>query len=80
MNLMTLIKTEMVKAWLSIVDLLTPAEYIKITRSSFNPATGTVSQNSTITRVLNRVQFETHRFLIRSSPSRWAWKSGTTVF
>ena len=48
MNLMTLIKTEMVKAWLSIVDLLTPAEYIKITRSSFNPATGTVSQGCSV--------------------------------
>jgi hypothetical protein len=29
---------------------------------------------------LNRVQFKTHRFRFRSSPSGWPWKAGTTVF
>jgi hypothetical protein len=29
---------------------------------------------------LNRVQFETHRFRARSSPSGWLWKAGTTGF
>jgi hypothetical protein len=52
MSLIDLIKTEMSKAWLAVADLLTPAEFIKITRSSFDPATGTVSQTSTITRIL----------------------------
>jgi hypothetical protein len=29
---------------------------------------------------LNRVQFETHRFRVRSSPTGRRWKTGTTGF
>jgi hypothetical protein len=52
MSLMDLLKTEMSKAWISVSDLLTSAEYISITGSAYNPATGQVSQTSTITSVM----------------------------
>jgi hypothetical protein len=52
MSLMDILKVEMSKAWLSISDLLTPAEYIAISGSAYNVATGQVSQTSTITSVM----------------------------
>jgi hypothetical protein len=52
MSLMDLIKTEMDKAWLAASDLLVRGEYIAITGSTYDPATGRVSQSSTITSVM----------------------------
>jgi len=52
MTLLDQLKTGIDAAWMRIADLLQEAEYIKITRSSFDPISGVVSQTSTITRIL----------------------------
>jgi hypothetical protein len=52
MTLMNVLKIQMDKAWLMISDLLVQGEYIAISRSSYDPTTGTVSQTSTITRTM----------------------------
>jgi hypothetical protein len=52
MSLIEILKVEMGKAWMSIRDLLTAAEYISISGSAYDPATRQVSQTSTITSVM----------------------------
>jgi len=52
MSLLDQFKVGLDKAWLGIADLLQEAEFIKITRSNFDPISGVVSQTSTITKVM----------------------------